>query len=100
MKRRKITAKGAALGAVFTGAALLGGCMFTHQTVYGPPPDQSGVGQQESKVEAEEETTFDPADMPIEDVYGPPEDWIDEDEPPEEDGNAEMSEADAGADAE
>ena len=67
MKRRKKLVKGAALGAALTGAALgLTGCSSLYpQTVYAPPPDGPAPF-------SEETTVFDPADMPVEDVYGPP----------------------------
>lgn len=76
MKRKKETVKGAALGAALTGVTLgLGGCaVMRPQTVYGPPPEETVPAVQE-------ETTFDPADMPVEDVYGPP---VFEEEPVEE----------------
>ena len=91
MKKKKIVA-GVAVGAAVAGLTLGGVLMhdMTHPSLYGPPPDYSERQSESESVsaflreseeasaaaasaeETESETEFDPSEMEIQDVYGPP----------------------------
>ncbi|MBQ6022389.1 MAG: hypothetical protein IJR51_00400 [Clostridia bacterium] len=86
MKKKKVIA-GVAAGAALAGLTVGGFafCGMTQQNLYGPPPDYSerqseSLSEEESLRASEEasaqalpEETFDPANMEVQDVYGPPE---------------------------
>ena len=86
MKKRKVIA-GVAVGAALAGLTVGGFafCGMTQQNLYGPPPDYSerqseSLSEEESRraweeasAEAQPDETFDPSEMEVQDVYGPPE---------------------------
>ena len=87
MKKKKVIV-GVAAGAAVTGLAV-GTCVvilsLNQPCLYGPPPDYSeSVSEslsideslrawQETSAEEPSDETFDPSEMEVQDVYGPPE---------------------------